>query len=51
MTEIMQIVARTTEQKIKEAQIVIKKLQEANLDILQKKYLTNLEEYHMPDLK
>jgi hypothetical protein len=36
MTEIMQIVARTTEQKIKEAQIVIKKLQEANLDIIAK---------------
>lgn len=36
MTEIMQIVARKTEQKIKEAQIVIKKLQEANLDIIAK---------------
>lgn len=36
MTEIMQIVARTAEQKIKEAQIVIKKLQEANLDIIAK---------------
>ena len=35
MTEIMQIVARKTEQKIK-AQIVIKKLQEANLDIIAK---------------
>ena len=36
MTEIMQIVARTAEQKIKEAQIVIKKLQEANLYTISK---------------
>jgi hypothetical protein len=36
MAEIMQIVARTAEQKIKEAQTVIKKLQEANLDTIAK---------------
>ena len=36
MTEIMQVVARTAEQKIKEAQIVIKKLQEVNLETIAK---------------
>ena len=36
ITEIMQVVARTAEQKIKEAQIVIKKLQEVNLETIAK---------------
>jgi hypothetical protein len=42
MTEIMQIVARTTEQKIKEAQIVIKNLQEANLDTIAKEIFNKI---------
>ncbi len=36
MTEIMQILTRTVEQKIKEAQVVIKKLQEVNLETIAK---------------
>jgi hypothetical protein len=42
MTEIMQTVARTAEQKIKEAQIVIKNLQEANLDTIAKEIFNKI---------